>query len=137
EQSRRHGALTETRKYLDRAFQNHPDSVRAHLLHGHVLAGEERYEDAVKAYEQACHCDVEFVPELLPHLLAACARTGQNDRAEAFLRQLLDSYQGISPVLALYRLIRQRDGEEEAVDFLTSQLHQRPSVRGLTTLIEA
>ncbi len=137
EQSRRHGALNETRDYLQRAFDSDPRSVRAHLLRGHVLAGEDRLDEALQMYEEACRCDVEFVPEILPHLLSVCEQLGRNERAEAFLRDLLDRYQGISPVLALYRLIRQHDGDDAAVAFLTRQLQQRPSVRGLTTLIEA
>ena len=137
EQSRQHGAMNETRDYMKHAFASHPDSVRAHLLNGHLLAAEGRLDEAAQAYERACNCDVEFVPEILPYLLETYARLGQDDRAEAFLRELLDRYQGISPVLALHRLIRRRDGEDAAVAFLTAQLRQRPSVRGLTTLIEA
>lgn len=137
EQSRQHGALSETRDYLKRAFESHPDSVRAHLLQGHLLAADGQLEDAAISYERACQCDVEFVPEILPYLLKTYAELGQDDRAEVFLRELLDRYQGISPVLALQRLIRRRDGEDAAVAFLTAQLRLRPSVRGLTQLIEA
>jgi lipopolysaccharide biosynthesis regulator YciM len=43
----------------------------------------------------------------------------------------------VSPVLALTRLYRQRDGERAAIDFLTAQLRLRPSVRGLMALIDA
>jgi lipopolysaccharide biosynthesis regulator YciM len=50
---------------------------------------------------------------------------------------MLSRYHGISPVLALAHIYRQRDGERAAIDFLTSQLRQRPSVRGLMALIDA
>lgn len=40
-------------------------------------------------------------------------------------------------MLALARLYERRDGERAAIDFLTSQLRQRPSVRGLMALIDA
>jgi lipopolysaccharide assembly protein B len=59
------------------------------------------------------------------------------ERAEHFLRDILARYHGISPVLALTKLYQQRDGERTAIDFLTSQLRQRPSVRGLMALIDA
>ena len=137
EQSRQHGAYSEMRDYMAHAFESHPDSVRAHLLHGHLLVAEDRLDEAAQAYEKACQCDVEFVPEILPYLLDAYTRLNQDRRAEEFLRQLLTRYQGISPVLALHRLIQRRDGDDAAVAFLTAQLRQRPSVRGLTTLIEA
>ena len=40
-------------------------------------------------------------------------------------------------VLALARLYSRTKGEKSAVDFLTRQLHQRPSVRALMALIDA
>lgn len=137
EQSRRHGAMQETREYLEAAFRSHPDCVRAHLLQGQVLAAAGQLEQARNAYERACGCDVEFVPEVLPHWMDVCRRLGCGEHGEVFLRGLVERYQGISPVLALYGLLRERDGEAIAVEFLTGQLRQRPSVRGLTTLIEA
>jgi lipopolysaccharide biosynthesis regulator YciM len=137
EQSRQHGAAAEARDYLARAFESEPDSVRANLIDGHMLADEGRVDEAIAAYEHATRSDVDFVPEILPALLDAYARSGRNDRAETFLRELLQRYHGISPVLALTRLIRRRDGEEAAVAFLSARLRQRPSVRGLMELIEA
>jgi lipopolysaccharide biosynthesis regulator YciM len=59
------------------------------------------------------------------------------DRAERFLTDVIRRYQGVSPVLALMHLYARRDGERTAVDFLTRQLRQRPSVRGLMALIDA
>jgi len=50
---------------------------------------------------------------------------------------MLGRYNGISPVLALAQIYTQRDGERAGIDFLTSQLRQRPSVRGLMALIDA
>ncbi|HET8899904.1 MAG TPA: lipopolysaccharide assembly protein LapB [Rhodanobacteraceae bacterium] len=137
EQARQHGAHGEARDYLERAFQAEPDSVRAHLIGGAMLVEAGRYEEAIASYEKATRCDVEFVPEVLPPLLDAYERSGHGERVEGFLRELLVRYQGISPVLALTRLIRRRDGEDAALGFLTRQLRQRPSVRGLTELIEA
>ncbi len=78
-----------------------------------------------------------FVPEILPPLLDSYARSSQMERAERFLRDILARYHGISPVLALTHLYEQRDGEKPAIEFQTSQLRQRPSVRGLMALIDA
>ncbi len=84
------------------------------------------------------NADIAFVPEILPPLLNSYARSQQMERAEVFLRDMLDRYSGISPVLALTHLYQQqRDGERASIDFLTSQLRLRPSVRGLMALIDA
>ncbi|WP_329743245.1 lipopolysaccharide assembly protein LapB [Dyella sp. A6] len=137
DQSRQHGARAEARDYLRQAFDCQVDCVRAFMLEGRLYAEEGRHAEAVDAYEQAVNADIAFVPEILPPLLDAYARSGQMERAEHFLSDILARYHGISPVLALTRLYQQRDGEKPAIEFLTSQLRQRPSVRGLMALIDA
>ena len=50
---------------------------------------------------------------------------------------MTERHQGVSPVLALAKLYTRTKGEKSAVEFLTRQLHQRPSVRALMALIDA
>jgi lipopolysaccharide biosynthesis regulator YciM len=137
EQARQHGALAEARDYLRQAFECQDDCVRAFMLTGRLHAEAGEHAEAVAAYEAAVGADIAFVPEILPPLLNSYARTGQMERAEHFLRDILARYHGISPVLALTKLYHQRDGERAGIEFLTSQLRQRPSVRGLMALIDA
>ncbi|HEY8587481.1 MAG TPA: lipopolysaccharide assembly protein LapB [Rhodanobacter sp.] len=137
DRSRQHGARAEARDYLRQAFECQPDCVRAFMLTGRLWSEEAQHAEAVTAYEAAINADVTFTPEILPPLLTSYARSQQMERAERFLRDMLGRYHGVSPVLALTHLYRQRDGERAAIDFLTGQLRQRPSVRGLMTLIDA
>ncbi len=137
DRSRQHGARAEARDYLRQAFECQPDCVRAFMLTGRLQSEDGQHAEAVEAYEAAVHADIAFTPEILPPLLNSYARSQQMERAEVFLRDMLGRYHGISPVLALTNLYRQRDGERAAVDFLTMQLRQRPSVRGLMALIDA
>lgn len=137
EQSRQHGARQEARGYLEKAFEAQGDCVRAFMLKAQMEADEGDHAAAVDTYEQAVACDVAFVPEILGPLLRSYEASGQRPRAERFLQDLLSRYQGISPVLALARLYRERDGERAATEFLIAQLRQRPSVRGLMALIDA
>jgi lipopolysaccharide assembly protein B len=137
EQSRQHGERAEAREYLQHAFACQPDCVRAFMLTGRLHAEEGQHAEAVDVYERAVEADIAFVPEILPPLLDSYARSGQMERAERFLRDILARYHGISPVLALTHLYQKRDGEKPAIEFLTSQLRQRPSVRGLMALIDA
>ncbi|KRE89132.1 hypothetical protein ASG87_06235 [Frateuria sp. Soil773] len=137
ERARQHGARVEARDYLQQAFECQPDCVRAFMITGRLHAESGENAEAVQAYESAVAADIAFVPEILPPLLNSYARSQQMERAERFLRDILARYHGISPVLALTRLYERRDGERVAIDFLTSQLRQRPSVRGLMALIDA
>jgi lipopolysaccharide biosynthesis regulator YciM len=137
ERARQHGARAEARDYLQQAFECQPDCVRAFMLTGRLHTESGEHAEAVEAYEAAVAADIAFVPEILPPLLDSYARTQQMGRAEHFLLDILARYHGISPVLALTHLYDRRDGERAAIDFLTSQLRQRPSVRGLMALIDA
>jgi len=137
DQARLHGALADARDYLRQAFECQADCVRAFMLTGRLHAEAGEHAEAVAAYEAAVAADIAFVPEILPPLLNSYARTCQMERAELFLRDILARYHGISPVLALTHLYNQRDGERAGIEFLTSQLRQRPSVRGLMALIDA
>lgn len=137
ERSRQHGARAEARSYLEEAFSSQPGCVRGYLISGHLYVEEEKWHDAMLEFEKAVDADVDFVPEILPPLLDAYAHAGAMDRAEEFLGHVIERYHGITPVLALTRLYRQRDGERAAVAFLTEQLRQRPSVRGMMALIDS
>ncbi len=137
DRSRQHGARAEARDYLRQAFECQPDCVRAFMLTGRLHAEDGQHAEAVEAYEAAINADNAFTPDILPPLLNSYARSQQMGRAEAFLSDMIGRYHGVSPVLALTLLYRQRDGERAAIDFLTLQLRQRPSVRGLMALIDA
>jgi lipopolysaccharide biosynthesis regulator YciM len=137
DRSRQHGARAEARDYLHRAFECQPDCVRAFMLTGRLQSEDGHHVEAVTAYEAAVDADIAFTPEILPPLLNSYAHSQQMERAEGFLRNMLERYHGVSPVLALTHLYRQRDGERAAIDFLTTQLRLRPSVRGLMALIDA
>ncbi|MDW2981682.1 MAG: lipopolysaccharide assembly protein LapB [Rhodanobacter sp.] len=137
DRSRQHGARAEARDYLHQAFECQPNCVRAFMLTGRLLSEDGQHAEAAAAYEAAINADIAFTPDILPPLLNSYARSQQMERAESFLRDMLSRYHGVSPVLALTHLYRQRDGERAAIDFLTAQLRLRPSVRGLMALIDA
>ncbi len=137
EQARHHGARDDAVEYLRQAFEHDRACVRAHMIEGAIHASEGDDHEAIASYERAARSDLAFVPEILPPLLDCYARAGEMAQAEDFLREVIQHYHGISPVLALTRIHRQRDGEQVAVEFLTEQLRIRPSVRGLMALIDA
>jgi lipopolysaccharide biosynthesis regulator YciM len=136
-EARAHKRFADASEHIQSAFDCAPRNVRASMLQGQVLADQERYVEAVTAFERVAEHDVDFVPEILPLLLDAYAKSQQMQRAEEFLCRIIERYHGISPVLALSKLYARNQGEEAAVDFLTRQLRQRPSVRGLMALINA
>ena len=112
------------------------DDVRASIILGHIESQQGRLDEAIAAFERVAARDVDYVPEVLSPLLDCYARAGAMQRAEEFLLEVNERYQGVSPVLALAKLYARTKGEQSAVEFLTRQLRQRPSVRALMALID-
>jgi lipopolysaccharide biosynthesis regulator YciM len=136
EQALARGDPHEARRQIDEAFAIEPGSVRALILSARIALDAGDAQTAARAYEQVVEQDIEFVPEVLQPMLSTLSSLGEAQRAENVLRSLIERYPGISPVLALTRLIEARDGIEAAAGFLADQLRRRPSVRGLGALIE-
>jgi len=136
ERAQLHGATQEAADHLQQAFAVAPGFVRALLLQGRFAASAADTAGAIAAYEQALETDLDYVPEILPALLDAYARAGQMARAEEVMGHIVARYEGVSPVLALARIYARRDGHARALDFLATQLRQRPSVRGLVQLMD-
>lgn len=124
------------RRYLAEAFACEAKCVRGLILAGRMEQDAGQFEAAARCYEQVVEQDIDFVPEVLGPVLACHEMLGQPKRARDFLRKLSERYEGISPVLALSRIIEREEGDRPAAEFLTEQLRSRPSVRGLMHLID-
>lgn len=124
------------RRFLAEAFACEANCVRGLIIAGRMAIDAGDLPAAVRAFERVVEQDIEFVPEVLGPILSCYDKLGDVRRARDFLSALSERYEGITPVLALARLIEREEGERAAVEFLTVQLRAKPSVRGLMALIE-
>ena len=124
------------RRHLAEAFAREPNCVRGLLISARMAMDSGDPAGAAQAFEKVVDQDIEFVPEVLAPVLRCYEQLEEPHRAREFLRQLAERYEGISPVLALSRIVERDEGEGAAVAYLTEQLRSRPSIRGLTRLLE-
>jgi lipopolysaccharide biosynthesis regulator YciM len=124
------------RAAIARAYAADSTSVRAGMLEGKLEIDAGNDAAAIRAFERAARHDPDFLPELLPPLLAAYARVGDGPGARTFLTEMAEHYSGVAPVLALTRLVQADEGVPAARAYLAQQLKDRPSVRGEAALIE-
>jgi len=124
------------RAAVARAYAADSKSVRAGILEGRLETDAGNDAAAIRAYERAARHDTDFLPEVLPALLAAYGRVGDASGARKFLAEMSEHYRGIAPVLALARLLEEQDGVPAARTYLAQQLKDRPSVRGEAALID-
>ncbi len=133
---RQQGDLAGVRNALEQAYSAEANAIRAGIIEGEVELAAGNEQAAIRAFERVARTDPEILPEILKPLLACYERRNEMHRARAFLREMLERYPGVSPMLALSRIIEAEQGREAAVEFLTRQLRQRPSVRGQGALID-
>jgi lipopolysaccharide biosynthesis regulator YciM len=123
------------RRHLAEAFGCEPQCVRGLMISARMALDSGDPVSAAVALEQVVEKDIEFVPEILGPVLSCYEQLGERHRAREFLRMLTDRYEGISPVIALARMIEDEDGGPAAAAYLAEQLRSRPSIRGLMHLI--
>lgn len=124
------------RASIARAYQADATCVRAGIMEGRIESDAGNHEAAIRAYERAARHDPDYLPEVLPSLMANYELGGDLSGARAFLSEMCEHYRGIAPVLALTRLVEAQDGVPAARAYLARQLKDRPSVRGEAALIE-
>jgi lipopolysaccharide biosynthesis regulator YciM len=136
ERQRAAGDVEAARASIARAYAADSASVRAGMLEGRIEVEAGNDSAAIRAFERAARHDPDYLPELLPQLLASYERVGDSPGARAFLSEMSEHYRGISPVLALTRLVEAEEGTSVARSYLAQQLKDRPSVRGEAALID-
>jgi lipopolysaccharide assembly protein B len=130
------GDLEGARAAIARAYAADSKSVRAGMIEGRVELEAGNDAAAIRAFERAARHDTDFLPELLPSLLAAYERVGDGPGARSFLTEMSEHYRGVAPVLALTQLVEAEEGVPAARAYLAQQLKDRPSVRGEAALID-
>ncbi|MEO6228073.1 MAG: lipopolysaccharide assembly protein LapB [Thermomonas sp.] len=130
------GDLEAARASIVRAYAADSTSARAGISEGRIETDAGHPAAAIRAFERAARHDPDFLPVILPSLLANYDAVGERTGARAFLGEMCELYRGISPVLALARMVEAEEGVGAARQYLAQQLKDRPSVRGEAALIE-
>lgn len=130
------GKLKETRQLIRRALNTDPDCVRASLQEAEMAGSEENYKQALKSYKRIEKQDPEYLPEVIAPIMHCYRELGRLDDSMKYLREIIDRYGGVTPLLYLTLVIEELQGEKEAIKFLSKELKNRPSVKGVDKLIE-
>ncbi|MBY4594913.1 MAG: lipopolysaccharide assembly protein LapB [Arenimonas sp.] len=136
EKARLAGDIDQARQHVADAYAADSHSVRAGLVEGRLELAAGNDAAAIRAFERVARHDIEFLPEILEPLLGCYERRGEGARARGFLMEMIEHYPGVSPVLAIARMIEREEGKTAALAFLSRQLKERPSVRGEAAFIE-
>ena len=124
------------RKHLRQARRYFPESIRARLILARIARQQEMFDEALDVYEEIAEMDLEYIHEILEDYLASAQQADEFPRALQSMQKWTESYDGISLLMSLTKVIRKEQGLEAATHYLADALTRRPSVKGLDYLIE-
>jgi lipopolysaccharide biosynthesis regulator YciM len=130
------GDIEAARAAVARAYQADANAVRAGILEGRIELDAGNDGATIRALERVARHDPDYLPEILPSLLASYERSGDSTGARSFLAEMIEHYRGVAPVLALTKMVEAEEGVPAARAYLAQQLKDRPSVRGEAALID-
>lgn len=118
------------------ALHTDPACVRASLLEGDLLAEVGDYDGAIGSYQRVEEQDADYIPEAVERIHRCCRALGRPLDMKAYLSRLMERYGWITAMLELAEIKREGEGRQAAIDFITTQLRSRASVRGLDRLLQ-
>ena len=123
-------------KYLKKALSTDKHCARASILEGDILHNLGNTKEAIKAYHRVEEQSADYIPEVLDRLSISYKELNRTDDMVTYLQGILQRQGGISVMLALAELLREREGDSQSAEFIAHQLETKPSVRGMDRLID-
>ena len=136
EQSTAHGNHREAREQIHRALNMDPGCVRASILEAETALADGRVKAAIKYFKRIEKQDPAYLSEVVASIMDCYRELGKLDECRKYLHELVAQHGGFTPMLYLTRLIEETSGKKEAISFISAELRQRPTVRGVDKLLE-
>ncbi|MEX1033608.1 MAG: lipopolysaccharide assembly protein LapB [Cellvibrionaceae bacterium] len=124
------------RRYLKASLGYDKSLVRASLLWGQLEHQLGNDREALKILKKIPQQDADFLGEALQLFVKCYEQLNDYPGLQKFLQQLQEDYPSNSIILELTERIRQTQGDMAAATYIGSQLKSRPSVRGLSKLLD-
>ncbi len=124
------------RRYLKQGLSYDKNSVRASLLWGGLEIRLKRFPEALKILLRIAQQDTDYLPEAIDQICVCYEAMDDQRGLMQFLLKALDEYPSNSLVGLAAEKIGLADGEHAAAEFMGKQLKARPSIKGLSRLLE-
>lgn len=110
-------------------------SVRGSLMLANLEMKNGRYKQAIRALKNVPEQDAEFLTEIIDPLVHCHRELDAMDECVDYLEQTLSTYPRASVIFVIGDYLRDEKSMDIAIDFVSAQLSQHPSIRGLNRLI--
>ncbi len=127
---------SQARDALREALKYDAQCVRASLMQGELEYRVGDYAKSVAVLMAIPEQDPDFVPQAVPLLRQSLDALGRRPELRRWLEQCLDKSPSTALTLALAEEYRDTEGDASAKAFLRMALEKKPSLRGLTLLMQ-
>jgi lipopolysaccharide biosynthesis regulator YciM len=110
--------------------------VRASLLQGAMHVNEGNLRSAIRAYKKVTAQDADFISEVIEPLAKCYEQLGNEQEFIDYLQDCLYKFPRTSIILALTKFLKKHHGDLAAIEFITEQISQYPSMRAFDCLAE-
>jgi lipopolysaccharide assembly protein B len=130
------GNIRVAKDQIRRAMSFDQNCVRASLIEASMYTQTGKIKQAIKSYKRVESQNSDYITEIIEPLYSCYRQLDRVDEFVEYLRMLVNIYGGISSLLMLTALISEREGENAAIRFISDELKNRPTVKGVDKLIE-
>ncbi len=130
------GHLGRANALLRKALSAHKQCVRALHMQADIAIRQDNWKEAAKLLKRAGELQPDYLTEVLPQVVECHRRTADLKGLRRYLEEALATNPESCAGLYLADLIMETDGEAAAAAFLTDEVRQHPSLRGLKRLAE-
>jgi lipopolysaccharide assembly protein B len=124
------------REHLNQALTTDDRCVRASILLGDVEAKENRYREAIAAWQRVEEQDAHYFSEVAGRIAEGYRQLDDEQGLYEFFNDALNRHAGVSLALTFADIIKRRDGAKAAEKFIVDSLRRHPNVHGLHQLLE-
>ena len=135
EKYREQGQIDQTQQLILQALHIDPFCVRASFIEAELALENNDYQKAIVAFKRVETQDHQYITEVIKNLHFCYKAIGQIDEFRVYLQKILDSYDEITPVLSLAKIIQQELGEQQAINLIAKQMLKRPSLCSIKSFL--
>jgi len=129
--------LTAAREDLRQALQVDPKSVRATMMSGDFLVGENKHAEAIDVWKTIETQDAQYLPLVAERLLDAFGSLNREAEGIDLLREYLNKYHSLDLMNVVFSGVLKKEGSSAAYQLVREELGRNPTLLGLDKLLEA
>jgi len=134
EQARKNNDRQKQADFIKKARQASTDSIRAMMMEALLEVENERYSKALTLFNRIIESEPAFINEVLDKWVYCYKQTGKDQELQSTLTELYDKTLSSQVLQRIVQLLKDKQGDEAASEFLLQQIGQHSSLQTLGLL---